>query len=116
MAEVARFLAHCRALDLQLALLDIHEAEEWEQEIRDNPITTEDILQAVPVAIARSESGATYDPLQPPRADEWERRLMETHPEFKELADQVDSAYKSDDPEAAMRELRHNFGSNHAER
>lgn len=106
MAEVARFLAHCRAIDLQNSLLEIHEGEEWEQEIRDNPITTDDILQSIPVAIARHDAGRNYNPLQPPRADEWERRLMETHPEFKELADQVDAAYKSDNPEAAMRELR----------
>lgn len=111
MAEVARFLANCRAIDLQTQLLDLYEGEEWEQEVRDHPITTEDILQAVPRVMERHQRGETYIQLQPPRADEWERRLLEDNPEFQDLADEVDRAYKSDDPEAAMREIKHRIRS-----
>lgn len=106
MAEVARFLAHCRAIDLQNQLLDIHEGTEWEQEIRDKPITRDDILHSVPAAIARHRKGEGYIQLQPPRAYVWERQLMEEHPEFAELADLAHAAMQSDDPEAAMRDLR----------
>lgn len=107
MAQVARFLANVQALDAQRQHEELYEGYAWEQEVRDNPVTTEDVLRAVPVSIARYRAGEEImGPLGPPRADEWFQRLVTEDPDFQAVAAAALEARQADDPEAAIKNLR----------
>lgn len=47
-AQVSAYLAHVHALNTQNALLELHDEEQWWDEVKADPITTKDILEAVP--------------------------------------------------------------------
>lgn len=99
-AWIASYLAHSLALITQNHMLELHDEEPWWDEIKDNPITTEDILRAIPSAIDKRE------PLLPARAKKWQDRLLEAHPDLERVDVAMAEAEDSDDPDEAHRDLR----------
>lgn len=99
-AWVAAYLAGTQARTTQDYLLEIHEDEEWWDEVKNDPVTTEDILRAVPDAIEKREH------LFPDRAKKWDKRLVAEHPDLLLIAEERAKAEDSDDPDEAHRDLR----------
>lgn len=100
LASLAGYLAHGQARAMQDYFLELHDEEPWFEEIKNNRITTTDILRAIPTSIDRPES------LLPPRAQKWEDRLLEAHPDFGVVAEARAEAEDTDDPDEALRDLR----------
>lgn len=77
------------------------------QELEDQPITAEDVLKTIPVAMRKHLAGENPRvDWMPPRAEAWFRRIKEIYPDLQELDSETRDALEADDPDSAMRDLR----------
>lgn len=99
LTQVAWILAEERAVSENRHLRVLLEDTSMAEEHAKNPITPEDILNAIPVALRGT--GKWYR-LAVPRVEEWMARLCEMFPELAEIEAQARAAEEADDPEAAV--------------
>jgi hypothetical protein len=115
-ADVAMYFARVQAIDNHdklHGLLEAFEETDALEEIQRNPVSAEELLRAFPTMIEMRDRGIDVGSdwnWQPARVRTWLKRL-ERHPDLREIADEVDAAARSEDPQAALKRLRESIGS-----